>query len=77
LADDTIEVREIHAQNDGHDSFACLLRRRKLPESCEIKQPGQAFIGDNYVTADEIFPDQPVNVYNHLMRIVGVDEFTA
>lgn len=76
LADDTLEVREIHHQNDGHDNFACLLRRRKLPENCEVKQPGQAFIGDNYLTCDEIYAEKPIDVYGHVMRIQGVDAFT-
>lgn len=31
LADDTIEIREVHHPNDGRDSFALLLRRQKLP----------------------------------------------
>lgn len=69
-------MREVHHQNDGFDSFACLLRRQKLPESCEVKQPGQAFIGDNYVTCDEIFPDGILNVFGHKMRVVGCDQYT-
>lgn len=76
LADDTVEVREVHHQNDGHDNFACLLRRRKLPETADVMQPGHAYIGDNYLTADEIFAEKPINVYGHIMRIVGVDKFT-
>jgi len=27
LADDTIEIREVHYANDGRDSFALLLKR--------------------------------------------------
>lgn len=76
LADDTIEVREKHHQNDGYDSFAKLLRRQKLPESIEVKQPGQAFIGDNYVTCDEIMPGGTLNCFGHIIRIEGVDKFT-
>jgi len=76
LADDTIEVRETHHQNDGFDSFACLLRRQKLPDSSQVKQPGQAFIGDNYLTCDEIFPGGHVNVFGLPMKIDGVDEYT-
>lgn len=76
MADDTIEVLEVHSQNDGFDSFTKLLARRKLPEGAEVKQPGQAFIGDNYVTCDEIFPGGEVNVYGHVLRVLGVDEYT-
>jgi len=31
LADDTVEIREVHYPNDGRDSFSLLLRRQKLP----------------------------------------------
>jgi hypothetical protein len=33
LADDTVEIREVHHPNDGRDSFALMLRRQKLPKS--------------------------------------------
>ncbi len=54
LADDTVEVREVHHANDGRDSFAIMLKRQKLPINFAMKQPGQNFIGDNYLTCDEI-----------------------
>lgn len=76
LADDTVEVLEVHAQNDGYDSFTKLLARRKLPESNEVKQPGHAFIGDNYLTCDEVHPDSVINCYGHQLRILGVDQYT-
>jgi len=57
LADDTIEIREVHHPNDGRDSFALLLRRQKLPFKHDVNQPGLSFIGDNYLTCDEINPD--------------------
>jgi len=41
LADDTVEIREVHFPNDGRDSFSVYLRRQKLPETFDINQPGQ------------------------------------
>jgi len=76
LADDTVEVLEVHTQNDGYDSFTKLLARRKLPETNDVKQPGQAFIGDNYLTCNEIMPDSEINCFGHLLKILGVDEYT-
>jgi hypothetical protein len=76
LADDTTEVREVHHANDGRDSFALLLRRQKLPQSFAVNQPGQTFIGDNYLTCDEIEPDSAINAFGREFRITGVDEFT-
>lgn len=36
LADDTVEIREVHHANDGRDSFALLLKRQKLPKSFAV-----------------------------------------
>jgi len=76
LADDTIEIREVHHSNDGRDAFALLLRRQKLPDRFDVNQPGQTFIGDNYVTADEITPDSDINAFGRIFKIEGVDQAT-
>jgi len=76
LADDTIEIREVHHPNDGRDSFPLLLRRQRVPFSNEVKQPGLAFIGDNYLTCDEISPDQPIIAFNRAFHLTGCDEWT-
>lgn len=41
LADDTVEIREVHFPNDGRDSFSVYLRRQKLPQTFNVNQPGQ------------------------------------
>lgn len=76
LADDTIEIREVHHPNDGRDAFPKLLARQKLPFRSDVNQPGLHFIGDNYLTCDEIHPDRPINAFGRLYSVVGVDEFT-
>ncbi len=76
LADDTLEIRECHYPNDGTDSFSVCLRRQKLPDRIDVNQPGQNFIGDNYLTCDEITPDSDINAYGRIYEITGVDEFT-
>jgi len=76
LADDTVEIREIHFANDGRDAFALLLRRQKLPDNFGLNQPGQSQIGDNYLTWDEIEPSKPISAFGRQFRIQGVDEFT-
>ena len=73
MADDTIEIREVHHPNDGRDSFALLIRRQKLPFKIDVNQPGLSFIGDNYLTCDEIEFDQPINAFGRLFTILGVD----
>jgi len=52
LADDTCEIREVHHPNNGRDNFALLLKRRKIPYSFQVNQPGQVYIGDQYLTYD-------------------------
>lgn len=76
LADDTVEIREVHHPNDGRDSFPVMLRRQRVPFSHEVKQPGLAFIGDNYLTCDEITPDQPIIAFGRAFHILGVDQMT-
>lgn len=75
LADDTCEIREVHHPNDGRDSFALLLKRRKLPYSFAVGQPGQAQIGDNYLTCDQIHPGF-IEAFGRQFLITGVDQFT-
>ena len=42
LADDTMEVREVHFTNDGRDPFPLFLRRQKFPKAhVSLSQPGQ------------------------------------
>jgi EF-hand domain-containing protein 1 len=41
-----------------------------------VNQPGLSFIGDNYLTCDEIVPGQPIVAFNRAYQINGVDEFT-
>lgn len=76
LADDTIEIGEVHFPNDGRDSFSVYLRRQKLPQSFEVNQPGQAFVGDRYLTCDEIQADTELIAYGRVFKIRGVDKFT-
>ena len=76
LADDTVEIREVHFPNDGRDSFSVYLRRQKLPTTFDVNQPGQALVGDNYLTCDEISFDTALTAYGRSFRICGVDAFT-
>ena len=76
LADDTCEIREVHHPNDGRDNFALLLKRRKIPYSFNVSQPGLGFLGDNYLTYHQIFPGGEIEAYGRQFYITGVDEFT-
>ena len=76
MADDTVEIREVHHPNNGRDAFPKLLQRQKLPFRSDVNQPGLHFIGDNYLTCDEIYPGQPIIAFNRAYTILGVDQYT-
>lgn len=52
------------------------LRRQRLPDRFDVNQPGQNFVGDNYLTCDEITPTSNINAYGRIFEVTGVDEFT-
>lgn len=76
MADDTVEIREVHHPNNGRDAFPKLLQRQKLPFRSDVNQPGLHFIGDNYLTCEEIYPGQPIIAFNRAYTILGVDQYT-
>jgi len=76
LADDTVEIREVHHPNDGRDNFALLMKRQKLPMSYSVAQPGLQHIGDNYFTWDQIELNSFIESYGRQFYITGVDQFT-
>jgi len=47
-----------------------------LPETFDVNQPGHSFIGDRYLTCDEITFDRPLTAYGKIFEITGVDKFT-
>jgi hypothetical protein len=77
LADDTVEIREVHHPNDGRDNFALLMKRQRLPKAFQVAQPGLQHIGDNYFTWDEIYPGGFIESYGRQFYINSVDQFTA
>ena len=76
LADDTVEIREMHFPNNGRDQFPVLLRRQKLQKSFGINQPGSNSVIGEYLTCDQIDPGQNIHAYGRLFRLQGVDDFT-
>jgi hypothetical protein len=76
LADDTVEIREVHHPNNGRDNFALLMKRQKLPKSFQVAQPGLQHIGDMYWTWDELEPGSSIESFGRQFYIQGVDQFT-
>lgn len=53
LADDTVEIKELHFPNSGRDAFPLFLKRNKLPKKFSVTQPGEVAESD-YVTPADI-----------------------
>lgn len=69
LADDTVEIREVHHPNDGRDNFALLMKRQKLPKSFVVAQPGLQHMGDSYWTCDEFEPGSYIESFGRQFYI--------
>ena len=76
LADDTVEIREVHHPNDGRDNFALLMKRQRLPVDFKMAQPGLMYMGDNYFTWDQIQPNGFIESFGRQFYITAVDQFT-
>lgn len=76
LADDTVEILEIHYPNDGKVEFPVMLRRAKLPKKFAIGQPGQQ-PEEDYLKEYEIEPNMTLQVYGRQFVIDSADDFTV
>ena len=76
MADDTVEIREVHHPNDGRDNFALLMKRQRLPVDFKMAQPGLMYMGDNYITWDQIQPNGFIESFGRQFYITAVDQFT-
>lgn len=52
LADDTVEIREVHFPNSGRDLAPLFLKKNKLPRRFSIAQPGEIGVSDFYKESD-------------------------
>lgn len=41
-----------------------------------MNQPGLHFVGDNYLTCNEIYMDKPIEAFGRYYTIKGVDFYT-
>lgn len=73
LADDTIEVREIHFKNNGKDQFPMLLKRSRVPKSFYMTQPGQEDKEAAFITDNEFIPGEAITLFSRRFHITGVD----
>uniref|UniRef100_A0A5F8HAC8 EF-hand domain containing 1 n=1 Tax=Monodelphis domestica TaxID=13616 RepID=A0A5F8HAC8_MONDO len=84
LADDTVEVREVHERNDGRDPFPVLLKRQRLPKV--LKDNSKHFprcvleVSDadvkEWFTAKDFAVGQTVSMLGRTFFIYDCDKFT-
>nr|CAH8824972.1 unnamed protein product [Trichobilharzia regenti] len=84
LADDTLEIREVHTLNDGRDPFPLLLRRERIPKSRDDIPPYFPSISmeitenevKEYFSPRDFRIGQSVNILGRKYLIYDCDSFT-
>ncbi|XP_032998581.1 EF-hand domain-containing protein 1 isoform X1 [Lacerta agilis] len=84
LADDTVEVREVHERNDGRDPFPVLIRRQHLPKklaekkgpfpTCVLEISDQEVL--EWFTAKDFAVGKSTTLLGRSFFIYDCDEFT-
>ncbi|XP_072498547.1 EF-hand domain-containing protein 1 [Notamacropus eugenii] len=83
LADDTVEVREVHERNDGRDPFPVLVKRQRLPKvlvdneyfpRCVLEVSDQDV--QEWFTAKDFSVGAPVTILGRTFFIYDCDKFT-
>lgn len=82
--DDTLEVREVHLPNDGHDPFPVLIGRHKIPKDRnDVPSSFPAAVMEHsaneikeYFTPKDFKIGQTVNIYGRRFLIYDIDNFT-
>ncbi|XP_009869295.1 PREDICTED: EF-hand domain-containing protein 1, partial [Apaloderma vittatum] len=84
LADGTVEVREVHQQNDGRDPFPILIKRQRLPKtlldktktfpSCVLEISDQEVL--EWCTAKDFAVGKSTTLLGRTFFIYDCDEFT-
>lgn len=84
LVDDTLEVREVHKNNDGRDPFPVLIKRQKIPKDrYNVKSNFSAIyleLSDQEVAAYykpiDFGMGKTVNIYGRDFTVYDMDNFT-
>lgn len=84
LSDDTLEVREVHTQNDGHDPFPVLINRHKVPKNrYDVPSTFSAITLElterevkDYICPADLGIGKTVHIYGRDFLIYDCDNFT-
>ncbi|CAF0806932.1 unnamed protein product [Adineta ricciae] len=84
LADDTIEIREIHHTNNGYDPLPIYLHRQTVPKDSRyvIKSFVNIFLDKRqqneicYLEAKDFILNQTINIFNRSFFLYDCDAFT-
>lgn len=77
LADDKIEVKELHTPNNGKSPFPLFLKKSVLPKKFEFSHcPGLLKESEHNYTPQDFILGQYINVYTREFLLVDCDDFT-
>lgn len=76
LADDRVEILEIHEANSGQDNFPKLMSKRKLTKNGMIPQRGDEDKAELFVNWKELRIGESLNVFGRKVKLLSCDSTT-
>lgn len=77
LADDKIEVKEIHTPNNGKSPFPLFLKKQILPKKYKLSHcPGMLKENEHVYQAQDMILGEWISIYNRDFLLTDCDEFT-
>ncbi|DBB10039.1 TPA: Protofilament ribbon protein [Trebouxia sp. C0006] len=76
LEDDTVEILELHENNDGRDPFPVFLRRGPLPKDFHVTRTGKKLMREQCYGPQDLALGAFIHVYGRDFFIHDADDFT-
>ena len=77
LADDKVEIKEIHKPNNGKRPFPLLLKKSRLPKNFKMTHcPGMLSQKEIYYTDKDFILGKSIFCYNRTFELLDCDQFT-
>ncbi|KAL0036647.1 hypothetical protein WJX79_003886 [Trebouxia sp. C0005] len=76
LEDDTVEILELHENNDGRDPFPVFLRRGPLPKDFHVTRTGKKLVREQCYGPQDLALGAFIHVYGRDFFIHDADDFT-
>lgn len=77
LSDNTMEVKNLHVENSGLDSYPMLLKRMAVPKIPVLTHyPGMSLKKQEFYDPSDLMIGQKVHIYGRDVLLVDCDEYT-